>query len=76
MNRDPIIDDVRAIRDAIAREHNYDLDSIFRMLRAREMTSGRSHVTLPPRLSPVATSTESEQAVQQGAPAEAASRRG
>ncbi len=76
MNRDPIIDDVRAIRDAIAREHDYDLDSIFRMLRARELTSGRSHVTLPPRRSLVATSTESGPSAQQGAPADAASRRG
>jgi hypothetical protein len=71
MNRDPIIDEVRAIRDAIAREHNYDLDSIFRMLRARETTSGRSHVTLPPRRSPVATSTESEEAAQRGSRAAA-----
>ena len=76
MNRDPIIDDVRAVRDAIAREHNYDLDSIFRMLRAREMTSGRSHVTLPPRLSPVATSTEPENTAQHAAAADGVSRRG
>jgi hypothetical protein len=76
MTRDPIIDDVRAIRDAIAKEHNYDLDSIFRMLRTREATSGRTHVTLPPRRLPVATSTESEAAAQQGAAADAASRRG
>ena len=55
MSRDPIIDEVRAIRDAIAKEHNYDLDSIFRMLQSREMTSGRSHVTLPPRRLTVAT---------------------
>ncbi len=51
MSRDAIIDEVRAIRDAIAREHNYDVDSIFRMLREHEATSGRPHVTLPPRLS-------------------------
>jgi len=50
MSRDAIIDEVRAIRDAIAREHNYDVDSIFQMLREREATSGRPHVTLPPRL--------------------------
>ena len=75
MSRDPIIDEVRAIRDGIAREHNYDLDSIFRMLRTREMTSGRSHVTLPPRRLSVATATEPEDAGQ-GAAADAASRRG
>ena len=76
MSRDPIVDDVRAIRDAIAREHNYDLDSIFRMLQTREMTSGRSHVTLPPRRLTVATATVPEDATHQGAAADAASRRG
>ena len=67
MIRDAIIDEVRAIRDAIAREHNYDLDSLFRMLRAREATSERSHVTLPPKLLPVERPTEAEEAAQQGA---------
>ena len=48
MSRDPIIDEVRAIRDGIAREHNYDLDSIFRMLRGRE-SSESPHVKLSPK---------------------------
>ncbi len=65
MSRDPIIDEVRAIRDAIAKEHNYDLDSIFRMLRSRETTSGRPHVTLSPRPLSVALSTEPENSAQQ-----------
>lgn len=65
MSRDPVIDDVRAIRDAIAKEHNYDLDSIFRMLRSRETASGHPHVTLSPRPLPVALSTESEITAQQ-----------
>ena len=76
MSRDPIIDDVRAIRDAIAREHNYDLDSIFRMLCAREMTSGRSHVTLAPRALPVPTATKPEDAAQQPVATDGAPRRG
>jgi len=67
MSHDPIIDEVRAIRDAIAREHNYDLDSIFRMLRTREATSDRLHVTLPPKLLRVTRSSEPEDAAQQGA---------
>ena len=75
MSQDPIIDEVRAIRDAIAKEHNYDLDSIFRMLETREVTSGRSHVTLPPRRLPLATATAPENAAQRAA-ADAASRRG
>ena len=48
MSRDPIVDEVRAIRDVIAREHNYDLDSIFRMLRKHESSEG-AHVKLPPK---------------------------
>ena len=48
MSRDPIIDEVRAIRDGIAREHNYDLDSIFGMLRRHE-SSRSPHVTLAPK---------------------------
>ena len=63
MSHDPIIDEVRAIRDTIAREHNYDLDSIFLMLRTRETTSGRLHVTLPPKLLQVARSAEPEDGV-------------
>ena len=49
MSRDAIIDEVRTIRDAIAREHDYDLDSIFHALRDREAKSHRPHVTLPPK---------------------------
>jgi hypothetical protein len=75
MRRDPIIDEVRAIRDSIASEHNYDLDSIFRMLRTREIASGRSHATLPPRRLP-ATATEPEAATPPGAAAGDDSRRG
>lgn len=48
MKRDPIVDEVRAVRDAIAREHNYDLATIFRMLRDVEARSGREHVSPPP----------------------------
>ncbi len=49
MTHDPIVQDIREIRDAIAQEHDYDLESIFNMLRAREAESGTPHVELPPR---------------------------
>ena len=49
MSQDAIIDEVRAIRDAIAREYDYDVDGIFRMLRQREATTKEPHVTFPPR---------------------------
>ena len=48
MSNDPIVDEVRQIRDAIAREHDYDLEAIFRMLQEAESKSGRSHVSPPP----------------------------
>ncbi len=48
MTRDPIVDEVRAIREGIAREHHYDLSAIFRMLREVEAESGREHVSPPP----------------------------
>lgn len=48
MSKDPIIDEVRAVRDAIAKEHEYSVESIFRMLREAEKKSGREHVSPPP----------------------------
>ena len=48
MNKDPIVEEVRAVRDAIAREHNYDLDSIFDMLCEIKANSGRTYVSPPP----------------------------
>ncbi|MEN9577368.1 MAG: hypothetical protein RJA70_377 [Pseudomonadota bacterium] len=47
MSRDPIIDEVRAIRNAIALEHGYDLESIFRMLKQMEAASPIRHVSAP-----------------------------
>ena len=44
MSRDPILDEVRTIREGIAKEHDYDLDSIFEMLRQSAASSGRAHV--------------------------------
>ena len=38
MTPDPLVDEVRQIRDQIARNHNYDIVSIFRMLRELEST--------------------------------------
>ena len=46
---DPIVDEVRAVRDSIAKEHNYDIAKIAEAVRAREASSGRTFVSLPPR---------------------------
>ena len=62
MSGDPIIDEVRAIRDDIAREHNYNLSSIFEMLRRRE-AEGTAHVKFfPQRLQAREGRTRSPQA--------------
>lgn len=62
MTSDPIVDEVRAIRDAIAREHDYDLAAICRALREEASAAGIRTVTLPPRR---ASSSDSENAAQQ-----------
>ncbi len=46
---DPIVDEVRRIRDAHAAKFNYDLDAIFRDIKEQEKESGRVFVSYPPR---------------------------
>ena len=41
---DPIIDEVRRVRDAHAARFNYDLDAIFQDIKEREMKSGLKFV--------------------------------
>jgi len=42
---DPIVDEVRRIRDAHAARFNYDLDAIFRDIKEQEKRSGRKFVS-------------------------------
>jgi hypothetical protein len=46
---DPIVDEVRAIRDALAKEFDYDIEKLADAIKAREVQSGRKVVRLPPR---------------------------
>jgi len=41
---DPIVDEVRRVRDAHAARFNYDLDAIFRDIKEREKKSGLKFV--------------------------------
>ena len=41
---DPIVDEVRQVRDAYAVRFNYDLDAIFRDIKEREKKSGLKFV--------------------------------
>ena len=49
MTRDPIIEEVRSIRDAYAREHGYDVKAIVAALQQEEAKSGRRVISLPPK---------------------------
>ena len=42
---DPIVDEVRRIRDAHAARFNYDPDAIFRDIKEQEKRSGRTYVS-------------------------------
>lgn len=42
---DPIVDEVRRIRDAHAAQFNYDLDAIFRDIKEQEKKSGHKFIS-------------------------------
>lgn len=44
---DPIVEGVRRIRDAYAKQFDYDLEAIYRDLKAKEQKSGRTVVPCP-----------------------------
>ncbi|MBN1982010.1 MAG: hypothetical protein JW795_10785 [Chitinivibrionales bacterium] len=47
---DPIIDEVRKIRDDHAKKFNYDLNEIFKDLKEKEKKLKRKLISRPPRL--------------------------
>jgi hypothetical protein len=49
---DPIVEEVRVVRDAIAKEFDYDIERLGRALQERQAKSGRPVVRLPPRRIP------------------------
>lgn len=52
--RDPIVEEIRAARDAIARECDYDIEKLARTIREHETKGGRKLVKFPPRRPTVA----------------------
>lgn len=46
---DPIIRELRAVRDDYFASCGYDVDELFRRIRARQRASGREYVRIPPR---------------------------
>lgn len=49
MRKDPIVEQVRRVRQRHAAKFQYDLDAICRDLKQQERKSGRKVVSLPPR---------------------------
>lgn len=45
MTNDPIVEEVRKIRDAFAAEYNYDLDAIFDELKKRQESNPEKYVS-------------------------------
>ena len=52
MSKDPIVDEVRAARAAIAAEHGNDLQKIIAALRRKEGADGRQVVDLTAKRAP------------------------
>jgi hypothetical protein len=49
MSRDPIVEEVRRNREAIALEHGNDVDAIVAAFQREEATSGVTTVSFPPK---------------------------
>ncbi len=49
MISDPIVAEVRKVREAHAARFNYNLDAIFKDIKAKELASGRKFVRYPSR---------------------------
>jgi hypothetical protein len=47
--QDPIIGELRAIRDEFAKEHGYDVKAIVAALQREEAESGLQVISLPPK---------------------------
>ena len=49
MWQDPVVEEVRAIRDAYAKQFDYNLEAIYRDLKEQEAKSGWKVVSLQPK---------------------------
>lgn len=55
MNDDPIVDEVRQVRDEYSKKFEYDLDSICRDLQKKQERPGKQIVSFPPKRPRVTT---------------------
>jgi len=49
MIEDPIVEEVRKVRDDYARQFNYDLEAIFRDLQKKQQQPGKKMVSFSPK---------------------------
>ena len=49
MYEDPIVEEVRRIKEQMAAKYNYDVRALGRALREEQKKSGRKVVSLPPK---------------------------
>jgi len=49
MSRDPIVGEVRRVREAYAEQFDFEVEALGEDLKQREAKSNRSLVSLPPR---------------------------
>ena len=47
--RDPIVEELRAVRDAIAKELGYDIERLGRAMQEKQAHNDRPVVRLPPK---------------------------
>ena len=59
---DPIVAEVRAVRDKHAAQFGYDIKEIFKDIRAQQKSSGRKYVRFPARAAVSPTTTASAEA--------------
>ena len=61
MVRDTIVEEVRAAREAFAKQHNYDIDAIVKALQEASAKVGRELVSLPSRPVPIRSQGKSSE---------------
>lgn len=66
MNADPILAEVWAVRDRLAARFDYDLDAIFRHVKAEEARSGLRYEECPARRLTAAPNDAAEPEAQDG----------
>jgi len=49
MLNDPIVDEIRSIRDAYAKQFNYNIEAIIKDIKYKQKNSNFKYINLPPK---------------------------